>query len=98
MLAVAAVIAVILSAWALREHDSAQDYALLVEKSAATATVAQGQAQHEAATAVAALGEAEYQSQQAATQAALAETQQQKKLWHARKRKGPAAWRPRVSW
>jgi WD40 repeat protein len=73
VLAVAAVVAVILSAVAFNQRSVAQKNALLADQSATTATVAQGRAQWEAATAVAAQGNAQYQADQAALQVALAE-------------------------
>jgi len=67
VLAVAATVAVILSAWAVKERDKAQDFALLAGQSAATATVAQGQAQSKAATAVSMQEEIEDQRNKLAT-------------------------------
>jgi DNA-binding CsgD family transcriptional regulator/energy-coupling factor transporter ATP-binding protein EcfA2 len=61
VLAVASVIAIGLAAFALNQRGDALDSAARAERSAATATVAQGQALFEAATAVAAEDEAQRQ-------------------------------------
>jgi WD40 repeat protein len=73
VMAVAAVVAIGLSAFALNQQGLADRQAELARQNAATATVAQGQAQIDAATAVSAQEDANNQAAIAATNIVLAE-------------------------